>query len=68
MQAGEVTKVIQVENAFTIVRLNKYVPAGKLKFADVKDRLQKQLQEKKTNQVRADLDKKLKQKAKIEVL
>jgi len=30
--------------------------------------LQKQLQEKKTNQVRADLDKKLKQKAKIEVL
>lgn len=68
MQAGEVTKVIQVENAFTIVRLNKYVPAGKLKFEDVKDRLQKQLQEKKTNQVRADLDKKLKQKAKIEVL
>jgi parvulin-like peptidyl-prolyl isomerase len=68
MQAGEVTKVIQVENAFTIVRLNKYVPAGKLKFEDVKDRLQKQLQEKKTNQVRSDLDKKLKQKAKIEVL
>jgi hypothetical protein len=60
--------VIQIDNAFTIVRLNKYTPAGKLKFEDVKDRLQKQLERIKTNQVRASLDKKLKQKAKIEVL
>lgn len=68
MQAGQVSNVIQVENAFTIVRLNKHVPTGKLKFEDVKAKLQKQLQEKKTNQVRADLNKKLKQNAKIEVL
>jgi len=68
MQAGEVSNVIQVENAFTIVRLNKHVPAGKLKFGDVRAKLQKQLQEKKTNQVRADLNKKLQQNAKIEVL
>ncbi len=68
MQPGQVTNVIQVENAFTIVRLNKHVPAGKLKFEDVKNKLRKQLEQNKTNQVRADLGKKLKQKAKIEVL
>jgi parvulin-like peptidyl-prolyl isomerase len=68
MQPGQVTNVIQVENAFTIVRLNKHLPAGELKFNDVKDKLRKQLEQNKTNQVRADLDKKLKQKAKIELL
>jgi peptidyl-prolyl cis-trans isomerase C len=68
LQPGQVSNVIQIDNAFTIVRLNKYTPAGKLKFEDVKDRLQKQLERIKTNQVRASLDKKLKQKAKIEVL
>jgi parvulin-like peptidyl-prolyl isomerase len=68
LQPGQVSNVIQIENAFTIVRLNKYTPAGKLKFEDVKDKLQKQLERIKTNQVRASLGKKLKQKAKIEVL
>lgn len=68
LQPGQVTNVIQVENAFTIVRLNKHIPAGKLKFEEVKDKLRKQLEQTKTNQVRANLGKKLKQKAKIEVL
>jgi parvulin-like peptidyl-prolyl isomerase len=68
MQPGQVTGIIQVENICTIVRLNKHILAGKKKFEDVKEELFKQLEKKKTNQVRANLGKKLKQNAKIEVL
>ncbi|MFZ0911792.1 MAG: peptidylprolyl isomerase [Candidatus Korobacteraceae bacterium] len=68
MQPGQITDLIQVENAYTIVRLNKHVPAGTLKFEDVKTQLMKQLQDKKTNEIRAALDKKLRQNAKVEVL
>ncbi|MGC2108473.1 MAG: peptidylprolyl isomerase [Candidatus Korobacteraceae bacterium] len=68
MQPGQVTDLIQIENAYTIVRLNKHIPAGKVKFEDVKVQLMKQLQTKKTNDVRAAFDKKLRQTAKVEVL
>jgi peptidyl-prolyl cis-trans isomerase C len=68
MQPGQVSDLIQVDQAYTIVRLVKHVPAGKLKFAEVKDSLQKELQTKKTNEVRASFDKQLHQGAKVEVL
>ena len=68
MQPGQVTDILQVDNIFTIVRLNKHVPAGKKKCEEVKEQLIPQLEKTKTNQIRANLDKKLKQKAKIEVL
>ena len=68
LQPGQVSDIIQVENIYTIVRLNKHVPAGKRKFEEVKGQLIPQLEKTKTNQIRANLDKKLKQKAKIEVL
>jgi parvulin-like peptidyl-prolyl isomerase len=68
LEPGKITDIIQVENIYTIVRLNKHVVAGKKKFEDVKANLTQQLQKTKTNQVRANLDKKLKEKAKIEVL
>jgi parvulin-like peptidyl-prolyl isomerase len=68
MQPGQITDLIQIENAYTIIRLNKHIPAGKVKFEDVKAQLMKQLQTKKTNEVRATLDKKLRQNAKVEVL
>ena len=68
MQPGQITDLIQVENAYTIVRLNQHIPAGKIKFEDVKAQLIKQLQAKKTNDTRAALDKKLRQNAKVEVL
>jgi parvulin-like peptidyl-prolyl isomerase len=68
LQPGQITGIIQVENVYTIVRLNQHTLAGKRKFEDVKEQLIKQLEKTKTNQVRANLDKKLKQKAKIEVL
>jgi peptidyl-prolyl cis-trans isomerase SurA len=68
LQPGQVSDIIQVENIYTIVRLNKHVPAGKKKFEEVKGQLIPQLEKGKTNQIRANLDRKLKQKAKIEVL
>src|ERR1019366_7184110 len=44
MQPGQVSDVIQVEQAYTIVRLVKHVPAGKATFDEVKASLQKELQ------------------------
>lgn len=66
MQVGQVSDLMQVEQAFTIVRLQAHTPAGKTKFEDVKAQLQKELQQNKTNQIRAALDKKLRQNAKVE--
>ena len=66
IKEGEITGIIQVEQAFTIVRLNQHIPAGKLKFADVKDTLLKELQQRKLNAVRAALDKRLRNSAKVE--
>jgi len=68
MQPGQMTDLIQIGNAYTIVRLNQHIPAGKIKFQDVQAQLMKQLQDKKTNDVRAAFDKKLRQNAKVEVL
>jgi len=68
MKPGDVSDIIQVEQAFTIVRLNQHIMAGKMKFADVKDSLQKELQRKKVEEVRAALDKRLRKSAKVEQL
>jgi hypothetical protein len=68
MKDGDVTDLMQIGPIYTIVRLNKHIMPGKRKFADVKDDLQKELQTRKTNDVRAALDKKLRQSAKIEIL
>jgi peptidyl-prolyl cis-trans isomerase C len=68
MQPGQVTDIIKVEQIYTIVRLNKHIPAGKQKFADVQGQIKKEVEQAKTNQLRAALDKKLRQNAKVEVL
>jgi parvulin-like peptidyl-prolyl isomerase len=68
MQPGQVSDIIQVDQISTIVRLNKHIPAGKMKFEDVKAQLKKELEKKKTNQLRATFDQKLRQRAKVEVL
>ncbi len=68
MQPGQITDLIQVDTGFTIVRLNQHIPAGKIKFEEVKAQLIKQLQSTKTNEVRSSLNKKLRQNAKVEVL
>ena len=68
MQPGQISGLIQIERAYTILRLNQHIPAGKRKFEEVKESLQQELARKKTNDVRVALDKKLRQDAKIEVL
>ena len=68
MQPGQITDLIQIENAYTIVRLIKHIPPGKVPFETVKKQLMEQLQRTRTSQVRAAFDKKLRQNAKVEVL
>jgi peptidyl-prolyl cis-trans isomerase SurA len=68
MQPGQVSGVIQVDQTFTIIRLNAHLPAGKRKFEEARDGLRKQLEKTKTEQLRSSLDKRLRTKAKIEQL
>jgi peptidyl-prolyl cis-trans isomerase SurA len=68
IQPGQITGIIQLEQAYTIVRLNSHIFAGKTTFAEVEAQLRKELEGKKTNQLRASLDKALRSKSKVEVL
>lgn len=68
MKPGQVTDILQIDQVFTIVRLGKYIPAGKMKFEDVKAALKDELEKKKLNDVRSALNKKLRLTAKVEVL
>ncbi len=65
LKPGEITGLIQVGTAYTILRLNDHKPATHKKFEDVKDALAKQLEQKKSNDMRSALDKKLRADAKI---
>lgn len=66
MKVGDVSDLIQIDQAITILRLSEHLPAGQTKFEDVKAQLAKELQQTKRNQLRAALDRQLRQKAKIE--
>lgn len=66
MQPGQVSSIIQVDRVFTIVRLNKHVPAGMRKFADVRDALRQQLQRQNVERLRAELNHLLRKGARIE--
>jgi len=68
MKEGEVSGIIQMDQALTIIRLNQHILAGKTKFEDVKASLQQELQKKKVDDVRAALDKRLRKAAKVEEL
>jgi parvulin-like peptidyl-prolyl isomerase len=68
MKAGDVSGLIQIEQAYTIVRLGEHTPVGRAKFEDVKGQLEKELPQTRKNQIRAELDKKLRETAKVEVL
>jgi peptidyl-prolyl cis-trans isomerase SurA len=68
MKDGEVSGIIQLDQAFTIVRLNQHILAGKAKFEDVKASLLQELQKKKVEEVRAALDQRLRKNAKVEEL
>jgi len=68
MQPGEVSDLIQVEQWYTVFRLNAHQAAGMQKFADVKDSIRKQLEQQKTEALRSQLNRQLRAKAKVEVL
>ena len=66
MKPGDVTDILQLEQAYTIVRLNAHTPAGRTPFAEVRTALHKELQDSKRNQLRIALDKKLRQGARVQ--
>jgi parvulin-like peptidyl-prolyl isomerase len=68
MKPGDVSGLIQIESAYTVVRLNTHTPAHKQSFEEVKAELTMELQKQKYEQVRANLGKQLRSKAKVEKL
>src|ERR1700722_5113705 len=68
MQSGQVSGVIQIENAFTIFRLNAHNPVQKQSLADVKNDVRTELQKSKYERLRSNLAKSLRAKAKIEIV
>ncbi|HLH10143.1 MAG TPA: peptidyl-prolyl cis-trans isomerase [Terriglobales bacterium] len=68
MKDGEISGLIQVEQNYVVFRMNKHIPAGMMKFDDIKVDLRKQMEKNKINQVRSALDKKLLQHAEVETL
>ena len=68
MQSGQVSGLIQIETAFTIIRLNTHVPARKRPLVEVKNDLKTELQKSKYEKLRSGLAKQLRAKAKIEVV
>jgi len=68
MRPGQVSDLIQIEQAYTIVRLNAHTPAGKIAFEQVKDKLRTDMQKAKYEQLRVALDKRLRANAKVEIL
>jgi peptidyl-prolyl cis-trans isomerase SurA len=68
MRVGQVSDVIQIDQAYTILRLNAHTPDRKQTFEEVKKTLRPELQKLKYEKLRSDLDKQLRAKSKIEVL
>ena len=67
MQSGQISGLIQMESAYTIIRLNENTPARKKPLAEVKNELKTELQKEKYEKLRSNLAKQLRAKAKIEV-
>jgi parvulin-like peptidyl-prolyl isomerase len=68
LKPGQVSDLIQIEQAYTVIRLNAHTMAKKQSFEDVKSGLRTELQKSKYEQLRAGLDKRLRATAKVEVL
>jgi len=68
MQPGQITGLIQVESAYTILRLNAHIAAKKKSLEEVKSDLKVELQKEKYEKLRSGLAKQLRAKAKIEVV
>jgi parvulin-like peptidyl-prolyl isomerase len=68
MKVGEVSGLIPLGTAWTIIRVNAHTPPGKSTFAEVKAKLMDDLQKQKSEHLRVGLDKKLHQNAQIQEL
>lgn len=68
MKPGQVSDVIQIEQAYTIIRLNVHALSTKKTFEQVKSGLRTDLQKSKYEQLRVALDKLLRANAKVELL
>lgn len=68
MKPGDVSGIIQIETAFTIVRLDSHTLAHKQPFEQVKSKLQEDMQKAKYEQLRSGYAKQLRAKAKIDVV
>jgi parvulin-like peptidyl-prolyl isomerase len=68
MQPGELSGIIPVDGAYTIVRLKAHTPARKQQFTEVYKGLRTQMQKQKEEKLRRDLDAALRKNAKIEQL
>ena len=55
MKPGDVSELIQLGGAYTIVRLEARTPAGTTPFTEVKSQLQSDMQKEKTQQLRVAL-------------
>jgi len=68
LKPGQVSDLIQLGSAYTLFRLNAHIPAGTTPFEEVKAKLMSDLQKQKNEQLRSDLNKRLRKTAKVEVL
>jgi parvulin-like peptidyl-prolyl isomerase len=68
MKPGQVSDLIQIEQAYTIVRLNAHTLPTKKSFESVKGDLRTELKKNKYEQLRMGLYKRLRANAKVEVL
>jgi len=68
MQPGRVSGLIQIESAYTIVRLNAHNAPRKQPFSEVKGDLKTELQKAKYEKTRSALAKALRSKAKVEIV
>ena len=66
MKPGDVSSLIQVEQVYTIVRLQAHTPAGKAGFDEVKLKLKAKMEQEKREALRAQLDRTLRQSARIQ--
>ncbi|MFB3920964.1 MAG: peptidyl-prolyl cis-trans isomerase [Terriglobia bacterium] len=67
LKPGEVSDLIQLGPNYTLFRLNGHTPAGKQPFAEVKSQIISELQKSKSEELRAELHKRLRRNAKVEV-
>jgi hypothetical protein len=69
LQPGQISGLIELDNhAYTIVRLNAHIAAGKQKFQDVKNALREELKKQKAEDLRRTLGARLRKNAKVEEL